>query len=347
MLAYVISKGTTMPEKVRWGILGTAKIAVKKVIPAMQKGDHCEVVAIASRDRRRAEQTARELGIAKAYGSYEELLADPQVEAIYNPLPNHLHVPWSIKAAEAGKHVLCEKPIGLNVAEAKALLAAGDRNGGKIGEAFMVRTHPQWLRTRELIRSGRIGQLRSVVGAFSYFNRDAANIRNVLDWGGGGVYDIGCYPITTSRFIFGEEPSRVIGLVERDPEFTTDRLASVILDFPTGQSIFTCSMQLVPYQRMQFLGTKGRIEIEVPFNAPNDRPCRIFIDDGRDLVGGGIAVETFPTCDQYTIQGDVFSRAVREGTPVPVPLTDAIKNMAVIEAIFRSAETSEWEAPQG
>src|ERR1700721_2524554 len=214
-------------RKVKWGVLGAANIALKKVIPGMQQGEWSEITGIASRDLKKAQEAARSLGIAKAYGSYEELLADPEIEAIYNPLPNHLHVPWSIKAAEAGKHVLCEKPIGLNVAEAKALLSARDRTGVKIGEAFMVRTHPQWLRTRELIRSGRIGELRSIIGAFSYFNRDPANIRNVLDWGGGGIYDIGCYPITTSRFIFGEEPSRVIGLVERDPEFTPHPLAPV------------------------------------------------------------------------------------------------------------------------
>ena len=317
-------------KKVKWGVLSTASIGVRKVLPGMQLGEWCEIAAIASRDGKKAESVARKLRIPKAYWSYEELLADPEIEAIYNPLPNHLHVPWSIKAAEAGKHVLCEKPIGLNVAEAKALLNARDGAGVKIGEAFMVRTHPQWLRTRELIRSGRIGELRSIVGAFSYFNRDAANIRNVLDWGGGGI---------------GEEPSRVIGLVERDPEFNIDRLASVILDFPTGQSIFTCSTQLVPYQRMQFLGTKGRIEIEIPFNAPNDRPCRIFIDDGRDVFGGGVSTETFPTCNQYTIQGDVFSRAVRGDGEVPVSIEDAIGNMAVIEAIFRSAETGRWERP--
>jgi predicted dehydrogenase len=272
-------------------------------------------------------------------------LADPEIEAIYNPLPNQLHVPWSIKAAEAGKHVLCEKPLSLTVAEAKTLLAVRDRTGVKIGEAFMVRTHPQWLRTRELIGSGRIGALRSVVGFFSYFNRDAANIRNIPHYGGGGMMDIGCYPITTSRFIFDEEPSRVLGLVERDPEMKIDRLASAILDFPSGQSTFTCSTQLVPYQRMQFLGTKGRIEIEIPFNAPVDRPGRIFIDDGRDLFGGGVVTESFPVCDQYTIQADAFSRAVREGTEVPVSLEDAVKNMAVIEAVLRSAESSRWETP--
>jgi predicted dehydrogenase len=335
-----------MANKVRWGILSTAAIGVKKVIPGMQQGKMTEVTAIASRDRRKAEESARKLGIRTAYGSYEELLADPQIEAIYNPLPNQLHVPWSIKAAEAGKHVLCEKPLSLTVAEAKTLLAVRDRTGLKIGEAFMVRTHPQWLRVRELVASGRIGSLRSVVGFFSYFNRDATNIRNNPDYGGGGLMDIGCYPINTSRFVFDEEPSRVSGTIEKDPEMKIDRLTSAILDFPSGQSIFTCSTQLVSYQRMQFLGTKGRIEIEIPFNAPIDRPGRIFIDDGRDVFGGGITTETFPICDQYTIQADAFSRAVREGTEVPVPLEDAIKNMAVIEAIFRSAESGKWETPQ-
>src|ERR1700730_15087606 len=204
-------------KKVKWGIVGAASIAVRKVIPGMQKGACSEITAIASRDKKKAEEAAGKLGILRAYGADEELLRDREIEAIYNPLPNHLHVPWSIKAAEAGKHVLCEKPIGLNVAEARALLAARDRTGVKIGEAFMVRTHPQWLRTRELIRSGRIGELRSIVGAFSYFNRDAANIRNVLDWGGGALFDIGCYPINTSRIIFGEEPSRGSFLVESQP----------------------------------------------------------------------------------------------------------------------------------
>src|SRR5580693_3860539 len=252
--------------KVRWGILSTAKIAVTKVIPGMQKGVWSEVTAIASRDRDRAEDAARTLGIPKSYGSYEELLADPEIEAVYNPLPNQLHVPWTIKAAEAGKHVLCEKPLGLNANDARALLSARDRAGVKIGEAFMVRTHPQWVRTREIIESGRIGTLRSVMGFFSYFNRDPANIRNMLECGGGGLMDIGCYPITSSRFVFREEPVRVMGLIERDPEWKIDRLASAILDFPSGQSIFTCSTQLVPYQRMQFFGTQGRVEVEIPFN---------------------------------------------------------------------------------
>lgn len=335
-----------MPKKVRWGVLSAAAIAVKKVIPAMQKSEWSEIAAIASRDLARAQEAAKSLGIPKAYGSYEELLADPDIEAIYNPLPNQLHVPWTIKAAEAKKHVLCEKPLSLTVAEAKSLLPVRDRTGVKIGEAFMVRTHPQWLRARELVRSGRIGELHSIQGFFSYFNVNPQNIRNRPETGGGALMDIGCYLIHNSRFMFGEEPEQVSAIVERDPEMLIDRLTSAILDFPSGQSIFTCSTQLVPYQRMQFFGTKGRIEIEIPFNAPNDRPTRIFIDDGRDLFGGGITTEPFPVCDQYTLQGDAFSRAIREDSPVPVSLEDAIKNMAVIEATFRSGESGRWETPQ-
>jgi predicted dehydrogenase len=331
--------------KVRWGVLGVAAIAVRKVIPGMQKGEWSQVTAIASRDRQKAEDAARQLGIRKAHGSYEALLADPDIEAIYNPLPNHLHLPWTLKAADAGKHVLCEKPLSLTVAEAKTLLAARARSGVKIGEAFMVKTHPQWLRTRELVRHGVIGELRAIVGMFSYFNRDSKNVRNVAEWGGGGLLDIGCYPITTSRWIFGEEPLRVAGVFDKDPQFGTDRLTSAVMEFPSGQAVFSCSTQLVPYQRMQILGTKGRIEIEIPFNAPNDRPTRIFIDDGRDVFGGGVRTETLPVCDQYTLQGDAFSRAIREDSEVPVPLEDAIGNVAVIEAVFRAAESGKWERP--
>ncbi|HVH70134.1 MAG TPA: Gfo/Idh/MocA family oxidoreductase, partial [Candidatus Dormibacteraeota bacterium] len=267
-------------QRVKWGVLGVAAIGVKKVIPAMQKGKWSEIAAIASRELPKAEKAAAQLGISKAYGSYQELLADPEIEAVYNPLPNHLHVPWSMKAAEAGKHVLCEKPISLTVREAKELLRARDRCGVKIGEAFMVKTHPQWLRMRDLIGKGAVGNLRSIIGMFSYFNRDPNNVRNVAEWGGGGLMDIGWYPISTSRWIFGEEPLRVCGMLEADPEFGTDRLSSAMLEFPSGHSVFTCSTQLVAYQRMQFLGTEGRIEIKIPFNAPNDRPCEILIDKG-------------------------------------------------------------------
>lgn len=333
-----------MAKKVKWGVLGVANIAVAKVIPSMQKSEFCDIVAIASRDLGRAKAAAQDLGIAKAYGAYEELLADPEIEAIYNPLPNHLHVPWSIRAAEAGKHVLCEKPIALSVAEARQLVAVRDRTGVKVEEAFMVRTHPQWMGVKELIDSGRIGELRSVLGHFSYFNNDPENVRSRVDFGGGGLMDIGCYPITTARFVLNEEPARVVGLVERDPELGVDRLASAMLDFSTVQAIFTCSTQMVPYQRMHFLGTEGRVEVVIPFNAPNDQPCRILVDAQGDIFGEGIEVLEFATCDQYGIQGDSFSRAILDQTEVPTPLEDAVKNMAVIEAIFRSAESGEWEA---
>lgn len=326
-----------MNRKIRWGVIGVAKIATKKVIPAMQRGALCEMAAIASRDIGKARAAAAELGIPKAYGSYEELLADPQIDAVYNPLPNHMHVPWSARAAEAGQHVLCEKPLALNVGEIRSLIAVRDRTGVKIGEAYMVRTHPQWLRAREIVRSGEIGDLRAFIGAFSYFNRDPQNVRNIPEAGGGGVMDIGCYPITMSRFIFGEEPVRVASAVERDPDFGTDRLASAVLEFPSGQAIFTCSTQLVPYQNVQILGTKGRIEIEIPWNAPPDRPCRIVVDIGGDLFGAGRRVEEFPVCDQYTIQGDLFAKAILENGEVPVGLEESLKNMAVIEAVLARA----------
>src|SRR5580693_5097580 len=337
---------TTMPKKLRWGVLSTAAIGLRKVIPAMQQGEYSSVVAIASRDLAKAKQAAAAQGIPTAYGSYEELLADPNIDAVYNPLPNQLHVPWTIKAAEAGKHVLCEKPLSLTVAEGKSLLAVRARTGVKIGEAFMIRSHPQWLRLRELINQGQVGELRSVVGFFSYFNLDPANIRNLVECGGGALMDVGCYLIHASRYAFAQEPARVVGRIDRDPKMHTDRLTSALLDFPSGQAIFTCSTQLVPYQRVQFLGTRGRIEIEIPFNAPNDRPTRLFLDATGDLTFSGIITETFPTADQYALQGDAFARAVFDNTEVPVPLEDSIGNMAVIEAIFRSGKSGQWEQPE-
>jgi predicted dehydrogenase len=331
-----------MPNKLRWGVLSTANIALKKVIPAMQRGQLTSVAAIASRDFAKAQAAASALGIPTAYGSYEELLADPNIDAVYIPLPNHLHVPWTIKAAEAGKHVLCEKPLSLTVDEAETLLAVRVQTGVKIGEAFMIRSYPQWLRLRELLAEGRIGELRSIVGVFSYFNDNPANIRNQVESGGGALMDIGCYLIHASRYAFAQEPTRVVASIDRDPQMHTDRITSAILDFPAGQSIFTCSTQLIPYQRLQFLGTRGRIELEIPFNAPPDRPARLVIDTTGDLFGSGIVTETFPACDQYTLQGDAFSKAIMDHTKVPVPLEDAIRNMAVIEAIFHSANSAQW-----
>jgi predicted dehydrogenase len=303
----------------------------------MQQGQYTEIAAIASRDAAKAKAAADELGIPKSYGSYEELLADPDIDAIYNPLPNHLHVPWSARAAEAGKHVLCEKPLALNSKEIHSLIEVRDRTGVKISEAYMVRTHPQWLRAREIVRSGEIGELRSFISAFSYFNRDPSNVRNVAEWGGGAIMDIGCYPITMSRFIFGQEPIRVASFIERDPDFGTDRLSSAMLEYPSGHAIFTCSTQLNPYQIVQILGTKGRIEIEIPWNAPPDLPTRIVVELGAYIFGSERRVEEFPICDQYTIQGDLFARAIIENGPVEMPLEESLRNMAVIESVLSAA----------
>ena len=332
-------------EKLRWGVLGVAKIATEKVIPAMMRGRWSAVTAIASRDRAKADAAAQRLGIAKAYGSYEQLLDDREIDAVYIPLPNHLHVPWSTRAAERGKHVLCEKPIALTAAEARELVAVRDRTGVKVQEAFMVRTHPQWLKARAIVREGHIGEPRAMLGHFSYFNDDAANIRNVAEFGGGGLMDIGCYLINTSRFIFDRAPRRVFGLLDRDPRFGVDRMATLLLDYGSGHAAGTCSTQMTAYQRIHILGTRGRIEIEIPFNAPPDRPCRIFVDETGDPSGRGAVEIRFDTCDQYTIQGDLFSKAVLDGTEAPVPLEDAVANMECLEAVFRAAATGRWEEP--
>jgi predicted dehydrogenase len=325
-------------NKINWGILSTAKIGVQKVIPAMQAGKYCSVTAIASRDAANARTVAKQLGIPKSYDSYEALLEDADVQAVYIPLPNHLHVPWSIKALEAGKHVLCEKPIGLTAAEAQQLLDAAKKHPKlKIMEAFMYRHHPQWQLARKLVSSGKIGELRTIQSFFSYRNVDPKNIRNRTDAGGGGLMDIGCYCISLARFLFDAEPRRILGHVEYDPNFGTDRLASGVLEFEHGTSTFTCSTQLAPYQRVNIFGTEGRIEIEVPFNALPDRPCKLWHQTGGKLEE--IVVEA---CDQYTIQGDLFARAILEDLPVPTPLEDAVANMRVIEAIKLSASRGTW-----
>lgn len=335
-----------MNRKVRWGVLGAADIALKKVIPAMQRGELTEIVALASRDWAKARRSADELGITKAYGSYEELLDDPEIDAIYNPLPNDLHVPWTVKAAEAGKHVLCEKPIALNMRDALPLLAVRDRTGVKIQEAFMVRTHPQWLRIIELIQAGRIGALRSIIGQFSYNNPNPRNIRNIAELGGGGLMDIGCYLIFFSRLLFRAEPRRVVGLIEEDRVSKTDVLTSALLDFPEGQAMINCGTRVTPFQRIQIVGTTGRVEVQIPVNAPPDRACRILVDDGSELFGAGAETIEFEICDQYTIQGDLFSRAIREGREPVISLEESIRNMAVIDAVFASAKSGGWEVPE-
>jgi predicted dehydrogenase len=325
-------------DKLRWGILGTSYFARHKMLPALRQARHVLVSAIASRDLSRAQSVAAQFKIAKAYGSYEELLEASDIDVIYNPLPNHLHVSWSIKALEAGKHVLCEKPVGVSAAEAENLARVALLYPRlKVMEAFMYRFHPQWQHARRLVMDGGVGELRAINSFFSYFNVDAANIRNQSASGGGGLMDIGCYNISLSRFIFDGEPKRVLGIIEYDPKFQTDRIVSGILDFGRGAATFTCSTQLIPYQRVHILGTTGRVEIEIPFNAPADKPCRSWCQ--RD---GEIEEIRFDICNQYALQADQFSLAVLNDTSVPTPLTDALANMKTLEALRESGRLNAW-----
>tara|TARA_E500000331_G_C17182104_1_gene680997 strand:- start:272 stop:1261 length:990 start_codon:yes stop_codon:yes gene_type:complete len=328
-------------KKLNWGILSTAKIGIEKVIPAMQQGKLSEIVAIASRTHESAREAAKNLKIPKAFGSYQDLLDDTSIDAVYIPLPNHMHVPWTIKALAANKHVLCEKPIALTATEAKELLKETEKFPHlKVMEAFMYRHHPQWIQALELINGGGIGMVKTVHSFFSYYNDDPENIRNMVDIGGGGLMDIGCYCISLARLIFDEEPQRVFGKIEYDPGFETDRICSGILDFVQGTSTFTCSTQLVPYQRVNVFGTKGRIEIEIPFNAPPDKPCKMLFQNNEIIEEIEIKI-----CDQYTIQGDLFSLAVLKNEKVPTPIEDAVENMKVLEAVIQSAEKEEWCTP--
>lgn len=335
-----------MTRTIRWGVLGCAGIAAKAVIPAIQSSRLGRIAAIASRDAGRAEEMAARFGIPKAYGSYEDLLADPAIDAIYNPLPNHLHVPLTIRALEYGKPVLCEKPIALDAGEATALAAAQRATGLPVAEAFMVRHHPQWRKARALVAEGRLGEVRAIQTIFSYYLDDPRNVRNQADIGGGGLFDVGCYAINTARFLFGAEPLRAIALMERDPAFGTDRLTSGLLAFPGGgQLAFTCSTQLALTQKVTVLGTRGRLEIPIPFNAPADEATRLVLDDGRDLASGGREEIAIEPVDQYREQADAFAETILSGKPLETGLEDAIANMKVIDALFRSAVSGRWEEP--
>ncbi len=332
----------------RWGILGVSMFATRRMVPAMQRGRDITVAAIASRSKDKADKAARELGIARAYGSYEELLADPEIDAVYIPLPNHLHVPYSIKAAEAGKHVLCEKPIALNAAEARSLLAARDRTGVLIQEAAMIRVHPRWLATRaELAKgsAGKIGELRSIVSSFGYHLRQRENVRYRREMGGGTLLDVGFYPVSISRFCFGTEPARVLASLTTDRETGVDILAAAMLEFPTGHSIFSCGMQLSPSQQVALMGSKGRISFDVPWSPYTDRPTRLVIDRSEQLEEPMVESVAFEPCNQYTLLAEGFSQAARSGAKAPLPLEDSVKNMAVLDALARSATSGHWEVP--
>lgn len=333
-------------KKLAWGVLSTANIGVKRVIPAIMAGERGVVAAIASRDAGRAAGVAATFGIARSYGSYQALLDDPEIEAIYNPLPNHLHVEWTVKALDAGKHVLCEKPIALDAEEAQALVAARQRSGKCVLEAFMVRFHPQWRRIRALVDAGRIGSVHAIQSAFVFPMFDPNNVRNRADIGGGALYDVGCYPIVTARYVFGSEPDRVIALVDRDPKLGVDRLTSALLSFPGGGHVsFSSALQLALYQRVVILGSEGRIEVPVPFTPSKDHSCRIVVDSGKSLDGSSAQIEEFTPVDQYTLQCDQAVAVFRGEAAQKFPIEDAIANMRVIDALYRSAVSGHWETP--
>jgi predicted dehydrogenase len=332
------SRELTMNGKVKWGILSTAKIGKELVIPAMQQGRFTEVSAIASRDAQSAKSTAEALGIQAYYGSYDELLAAPDIDAVYNPLPNHMHTEWTVKAMNAQKHVLCEKPLALSIDDIRKMIETRDRNGVKAGEAFMVNSHPQWRRVRELIQEGTLGNIRAIQGFFCYMNKNPANIRNIPQYGGGALWDIGCYLIHCSRYLLEREPTRVAASMTLDPVFQTDALASAVLDFSDVLASFTISTQLADSQKMTIYGEKTKLEIEIPFNAPLDRAVSVFLGREPLMQRAGEQI-CFPAANQYTLQGDEFSRAILENADVPVPLEDSLKNTAVILATFESART--------
>ena len=325
-------------QKLRWGILSTAKIAREWLIPALQESSNNEVVAIASRDSERAKKTAEEHNIPKFFGSYDELLQSDDIDAIYNPLPNHLHVPLTQRAIEAGKHVLCEKPLGLDQLEVEKLIQFSEQNPKcVVMEAFMYRFHPQWKKVLELIDEGVLGEVLCVDAAFTFFNRDNNNVRNQTGIGGGGVMDIGCYCISAARTLFGREPKRVSALLDIDPEFGIDRHASAVLDFSPGMSTFYCSMQSASTQHVKVMGSKASLVIENPFYH-RGVPSRLIVREGnsdREILVGSF--------NHYVEQVNAFADAVNSGKTAPTPLSDALANMKVIDAVFKSAETKDWQ----
>ncbi len=338
-------EGDLYMADMKWGVLSSAKIGMKHVIPGIQGSRGNVVHAIASRNKKRAEEAAAVAGIPVAYGSYEELLADPEIQVVYIPLPNHMHVEWSIKAMEAGKHVLCEKPLAMSREDIEKLRDVSGRTGMVIQEAFMVKHHPQWHTAREIVEKGTLGELKAIQGIFAYHNMDEGNIRNIPEYGGGGIWDIGCYPVVTSRYIFGEEPVRVCAMVEYDPKMRIDRLASVMMEFPSGQASFLVSTQMVPIQRMNLLGTRGHIQIEIPFNAPADKKCHIFLSRGEFYQDSWQLLD-FDICNQYGLEAESMNRTVNGLEPPVVSLEDSMNNLKALEAVFRSASSGKWEKVQ-
>lgn len=325
-------------EKVRWGLLSTSRFAQKSILPALAVSERNEMVALASRSPEIGAEVAAKWQIPTVHSSYEALLADPNIEAVYIPLPNHLHLPYAQKALAAGKHVLCEKPIGLNAQEAQALQQTAMQYPHlKVMEAFMYRFHPQWQQAKQWVVEGKIGALKQVTIFFSYMNTDSQNVRNVPHYGGGGLLDIGCYAISAARWLFDSPPKRVMAWLDLDPLFKTDRFAGGILDFGTGLATFSCATQLQAFQQVQVLGTEGRIEIETPFNPLANAPAYVNLQQGAEVQRIEI-----PPCNHYVLQFDAFAQSIRHHLPPPTPLSDALANMQVLDACIQSHQTATW-----
>ena len=325
-------------KPVRWGIISVAKHFIRCVVLPMQKSEMIELYGIASRNPEKAKEASEKYGIPRYYQSYEDLLSDKSIEAVFIPLPNDMHLEWIKKSVDAGKHIICEKPLTLNAREASEAIEYAAKKDTLLMEAFMYRFHPQWIKARELVQTENIGNLRAVHTFFSYQNTDPYNIRNILEMGGGGILDIGCYAVSIARYIFDKEPQRVVSLINRDQAFKTDILSSGILDFGDGHSIFTVGTQTFPYQKVDIIGSAGRIHIKIPFNTYPDIPVNISVTNsvGTRKIHSGPA-------DHYELQFERFSEAIRKGLQAPISPMDALNNMSVLDALFRSEKSGNWE----
>jgi predicted dehydrogenase len=325
-------------EKVKLGVLGVSSHFLKRTLLPLKQSKNVDLYAVASRDAEKSKEAAEKFGIPKNYGSYEDLLKDPDVEVVFIPLPNHLHLEWIKKCADAGKHILCEKPLTMNALEAEEAVNYAASKGVILMEAFMYRFQPQWIRAKEICDVGEIGSIVSIQTIFSYNNPDPNNIRNIAEYGGGALMDIGCYAISVPRFILGIEPLRVISLIEKDKKFQTDKHTSALIDFGKTQVVFTVSTQTYPYQKVFIHGSAGNITIQIPFNTFVDVPAVITVQSSvgeRNIY--------FDPADQYGLQFEAFAEALRKNNPAPISPGDAVNNMKVIDAVFKSAESGDWE----
>lgn len=325
-------------KRIKLGVLGVSNHFVKRVMLPLCELEKVELFAIASRSEQRAAETAHTFNVRKAYGSYEALINDTEVDAVYIPLPNHMHAQWIKLAAAAGKHILCEKPLCMNAAEAVEVVEFCQKKGVVLMEAFMYKYHPQWQKVRDIIRTNNIGKVQYINTSFSYNNPSATNIRNIKDFGGGGLRDIGCYGISVPRFLLGKEPVRVVSLLTNHPEFGTDMLTTAILDFGTARATFNVSTCANAFQKVDIVATAGRVTVHLPFNAYNDVICRITVDSAigtREIL--------IDPVDQYGLMINEFAELINQHEMVSSGEDDAILNQKVLDAVLKSSQTNAWE----